>query len=124
MTEYELTVLLHREVDIELERLLSPLDEVEFLNQLQRQLPIQHRKQTSSKFKWLRANSLKIYRGNIDWCGVDFLYVCFGNHLHILDFHEIRNEYRHRFKIDVQLGEPDPDNVEVIDCGNGIRIAS
>jgi hypothetical protein len=105
------TVVLARAVDEALERLLSPMDELVFLQQIHRALPELHQPKRPLPFFGLRRNSLRVYRGLVDWCGIHFLYLQFDDHLHVLRFEPSCDD--DRYEADVQLGEPTSDDLEM-----------
>lgn len=98
------TVVMARAVDEALERLLGPMDELVFLQQIHRALPLLHRPKRTSLLRSLQRSSLPVYEGLVDWCGIHFLYVQFGDDLHILRFEPACDDDRRTS--DVHLGEP------------------
>jgi hypothetical protein len=51
----------------------------------------------------------------IEWAGIHFLYVQFGNHLHILQFAPSCEDDRR--KANVVMGEPDADDTAMMETG-------
>jgi hypothetical protein len=109
------TVVMARAVDEALERLLSPMDEIVFLQQLHRALPELHHAKRLLPFRSFQRNSLRIYRGLVDWCGIHFLYLQFDDHLHILRFEPACDD--DRGQSDVHLAEPTSADLEMQEGG-------
>jgi hypothetical protein len=122
MEDFKYTVIRNRTLDENLERFLSPMDELEFLSQLDHHLPKLHQSKKSQRFNWLRRRSLRLYRGLAEWCGIHFYYIEFDNQLHILRIEPSCDADLH--EVDTLLGEPDGEGVTVEDVGHGISIAS
>jgi hypothetical protein len=115
------TVICDRAVDIVLETLLSPMDELILLKQLDSELPILHRAQRKSQLLALfRRRSLKIQRGLAEWCYVHFYYIEFKGHLHILRFEP--SCQADLTQADVLLSEPDADTVQETEVEGGVSI--
>ena len=121
MADLKYTVILNSTLDENLARLLSPLDELDFLSQLDHQLPKLHRSKKPPRFNWLRRRSLRLYRGLAEWCGIHFYYIEFDKQLHIL---RIEPSCADLHEVDTLLGEPDGEGVTVEECGHGISLAS
>lgn len=117
------TVVMARAVDEALEGLLAPMDELVFLQQFHRALPELHQPKRSLTFFDLPLNSLCVYRGLVNWCGIHFLYVHFNDQLHILRFEPSCEDDRR--KANVQLGEPTSEDLEMqeADIENAIPTA-
>lgn len=105
MQTSQYTVVLDYTLDDQLERLLSPMDEIVFLTQLRNELPLVHRPGKRLWRRWMPSKSLRIYRGLSAWCYIHFLYVEHDNHLHILRFEQACKD--DRGNTDVVFGDPD-----------------
>lgn len=69
------TIILDRAVDEALERLLGPMDELVFLQQVHNKLPKLYQPKKMSLVRRLQRYSLHVYEGFLEWCGIHFLYV-------------------------------------------------
>lgn len=115
------TVILDPVFDEALERLLSPMDEIVFLQQIRNKLPKLHQPQKASLVRRLQRNSLYVYEGLVEWCGIHFLYVQFDDHLHILRFEPSCDDDRRT--ANVLLGEPEDEDTAMQEYTGEIPIA-
>jgi hypothetical protein len=72
--------------------------------QIRHELPALHRARRA-RFSWLCKDSLTLYRGRIDWCGIGFDYVEHGGNLHIVDVWPDYSEDRSTRKVDCVIGQ-------------------
>jgi hypothetical protein len=115
------TVICDRAVDVVLESLLSPMDELILVKQLDSQLPILHRAKRKLPLLGLfRRRSLKVHRGLAEWCYVHFYYIEFAGHLHVLRFEPSCKA--DLIEADVLLSEPLEDDVQETDVEGGVSI--
>lgn len=118
MSNKPLTVNFPTTTDEFMESALSPIDECVATYQLESQLPQAHRcRRFGSRF-WQLTDALPLYRGRLNWCGIDFLYVVLDDNLHILEFCHSSAADGDQVQIDVLLDHPEPGSIPfLVDAG-------